>query len=105
MKSLVIKTILIISAVTLTSALAWSQGTVSSKKCDGYDPDRICDERDKNLAGATKPPGVTQGDSPECKYSDKRCFKNHTQVRMNESTAAKPSTGQSEEKTPTKGDR
>lgn len=101
MKSLILKTLLVISAVTLTSMmLAWAQAqepasAVSDKRkpasetgCNSWDKDKLCDPTDTNLKGAGKPIGATEGESTECKYPDQRCFRRKNASRMKDTTAA-----------------
>lgn len=90
MKSLILKTLLVISAVTLTSLLALAQEKKKeADPCETWDKDQICDAGDANLQGVGKPVGTTEAKSPECQYPDQRCLKRQTgQVRLRDATAA-----------------
>lgn len=90
MKSLLIKTILIVSMVAVTSALAW--GSDPCKDPKNWDPGKVCDPKDPSFA---KKSGTEAG-SPEADYpgASRTCplCKNANQKSLNASTTAPQNT-------------
>jgi hypothetical protein len=71
MKKLMLKTMLVISLVTLTSVLAWSVPPVADPNdpCKNWKPDAICSAADPAL----KLTHGTEATSPEAAYPGKKC--------------------------------
>ncbi|MBX3034149.1 MAG: hypothetical protein KF865_09500 [Bdellovibrionaceae bacterium] len=79
MKSLLIKTILVVSAVALTGILAWA----NAESAAGYNAEEIAAQK------STKPKQTTEaGECPEC---EKRAFQGRLGDRTNAPSSATPS--------------